>query len=98
VSAGSAVTQRLPRANKVARGVLESVDRIGAQAQFYGRTVVSIGDAVTCYTSELIRLIAQMSLGTGALVMIGGTAANELCPAQIWQLRNSTAGYRPPPL
>jgi hypothetical protein len=24
-------------------------------------------------------------------------AANELCPAQIWQLRNSAAGYRPPP-
>lgn len=25
-------------------------------------------------------------------------AANELCPAQIWQLRNSAAGYRPPTL
>ena len=25
-------------------------------------------------------------------------AANELCPAQIWQLRNSAAGYRPAPL
>ena len=24
-------------------------------------------------------------------------AVNELCPAQIWQLRNSAAGYRPPP-
>jgi hypothetical protein len=24
-------------------------------------------------------------------------AANELCPAQIWQLRNSAAHYRPPP-
>jgi hypothetical protein len=23
-------------------------------------------------------------------------AANELCPAMIWQLRNSAAGYRPP--
>jgi phospholipid/cholesterol/gamma-HCH transport system permease protein len=34
-----------------------------------------VGDAVTRYTSELIRLIAQMSLGTGALVMIGGTTA-----------------------
>jgi hypothetical protein len=22
--------------------------------------------------------------------------ANELCPAQIWQLRNAAAGYRPP--
>lgn len=25
-------------------------------------------------------------------------AVNELCPAQIWQLRNSAAGYRPPPV
>ncbi|QRY48729.1 DUF732 domain-containing protein [Mycolicibacterium boenickei] len=24
-------------------------------------------------------------------------AANELCPAMIWTLRNSAAGYRPPP-
>jgi hypothetical protein len=24
-------------------------------------------------------------------------AVNELCPAQIWQLRNSAAHYRPPP-
>lgn len=24
-------------------------------------------------------------------------AANELCPAMIWALRNSAAGYRPPP-
>ena len=23
-------------------------------------------------------------------------SANELCPALIWQLRNSAAGYRPP--
>ena len=24
-------------------------------------------------------------------------AVNELCPEQIWLLRNSAAGYRPPP-
>lgn len=26
-----------------------------------------------------------------------GQAVNELCPALIWQLRNSAAHYRPPP-
>jgi hypothetical protein len=26
-----------------------------------------------------------------------GQAVNELCPAQIWNLRNSAAHYRPPP-
>ena len=75
MSAGSGVAPRLPRVTKAGRGVVDGIERIGAQAQFYGRTVLSIGDAVTRYTSELIRLIAQMSLGTGALVMIGGTTA-----------------------
>jgi len=69
------MAQRLPRLGKWAQSFADSVDRIGGQAQFYARTVISIGDAVTRYTAELIRLIAQMSLGTGALVMIGGTTA-----------------------
>jgi phospholipid/cholesterol/gamma-HCH transport system permease protein len=37
--------------------------------------VRSIGDLLVHYKIELIRLIAQMSLGTGALVLIGGTVA-----------------------
>jgi phospholipid/cholesterol/gamma-HCH transport system permease protein len=75
VSAGSAVGQRLPRLTRRIRGVTEGWYRVGGQAEFYGKTLVSIGDAFTRYTSELIRLIAQMSLGTGALVLIGGTTA-----------------------
>lgn len=47
--------------------------RIGRQTQFYGRTIRSIGDALIHYQAEIIRLIAQMSLGTGALALIGGT-------------------------
>jgi phospholipid/cholesterol/gamma-HCH transport system permease protein len=75
VSIGSVVTQRFPRVSRRAYDFVDGIDRIGAQAQFYAKTVVSIGDAITRYTSETIRLIAQMSLGTGALVMIGGTTA-----------------------
>ena len=75
MSAGTVVAQRFPRITNGARGAVDRVERIGAQAQFYAKTVVSVGDAVTRYTSETIRLIAQMSLGTGALVMIGGTTA-----------------------
>ena len=75
MSAGSAVGQRLPRLTRRIRGVTEGWYRVGGQAEFYGKTLVSIGDAFTRYTSELIRLIAQMSLGTGALVLIGGTTA-----------------------
>ncbi len=45
------------------------------QAQFYGKTLGSIGDAFVHYRTEMVRLIAQMSLGTGALAVIGGTVA-----------------------
>jgi phospholipid/cholesterol/gamma-HCH transport system permease protein len=73
---GSAVAgRRFPRVATRVRGVVDGMDRIGGQAQFYARTLVSVGDAVSRYQSETIRLIATMSLGTGALVMIGGTTA-----------------------
>lgn len=75
MSPGSTVAQHLPRIKKRSRGVVDGVARIGGQAEFYARTLIAVGDAVTRYKSELIRLIAQMSLGTGALVMIGGTTA-----------------------
>jgi phospholipid/cholesterol/gamma-HCH transport system permease protein len=47
--------------------------RIGIQTQFYGRTVGSVGDVFLRYKPELLRLIAQMGLGTGALAVVGGT-------------------------
>jgi len=47
--------------------------RIGRQTQFYIQTIRSIGDALIHYKAEIVRLIAQMSLGTGALALIGGT-------------------------
>lgn len=73
--AASAMSLRLPRVRSAALEFVNGVDRVGAQAVFYAKTLVSIPDAVTRYTSELIRLVAQMSLGSGALVMIGGTTA-----------------------
>jgi phospholipid/cholesterol/gamma-HCH transport system permease protein len=62
-----------PQVSRVAAGWLRGLTRIGEQAQFYAKTVASMGTSVTHYRSELIRLIAQMSLGTGALAVIGGT-------------------------
>lgn len=47
--------------------------RIGTQTQFYGRTVGAVGDVFLRYKPELLRLIAQMGLGTGALAVVGGT-------------------------
>ena len=50
-------------------------NRIGGQVRFYAETLAAIPDAVVHYRTELLRLIAQMGLGSGALVMVGGTVA-----------------------
>ncbi len=47
--------------------------RIGNQTQFYGKTIGAVGDVFIRYRPELVRLIAQMGLGTGALAVVGGT-------------------------
>ena len=54
---------RLPRA----------VDTFGEQALFYAESVRYMPNAVRRYGKETIRNIAEMTMGTGALVMIGGT-------------------------
>lgn len=51
----------------------EPVDDFGEQALFYGQTMRHVPSALTKYRTETIRLIAEMTMGTGALVMIGGT-------------------------
>ena len=47
--------------------------RIGYQTQFYWATLRGMWDAIAHYNKEVLRLVAQMSLGVGALAMIGGT-------------------------
>jgi phospholipid/cholesterol/gamma-HCH transport system permease protein len=49
------------------------VDDFGEQALFYGQTLRYIPNALTRYRKETIRLVAEMTLGAGALIMIGGT-------------------------
>jgi phospholipid/cholesterol/gamma-HCH transport system permease protein len=48
-------------------------NRVGRQTKFYGQTLRGIGDAAVNYRVELVRLVAQMSLGVAALAVIGGT-------------------------
>ena len=47
--------------------------RLGEQTAFYGRSLLNIGEAIRRYPGELLRLIAEMGMGTGALAVIGGT-------------------------
>ena len=63
---------------RVKRGVdsvVQNWNHVGEQTQFFGRTLISIGDVFIRYPKELVRLIAQMGLGAGALAIIGGTVA-----------------------
>lgn len=49
--------------------------RVGEQMVFYVRTLGGIGDAVTRYRIETMRILAEMSLGVGALAAVGGALA-----------------------
>ena len=61
------------RLRRAFRSVPKAVDTVGEQALFYGETIRYIPNALTRYRKETVRNIAEMTMGTGALVMIGGT-------------------------
>ena len=73
MSVKTTIRQRFPRLSRQSRAWHASWTRVGEQTQFYGRTLGSTVDVFVHYKTELVRLIAQMSLGTGALAVIGGT-------------------------
>ncbi|BBY96038.1 ABC transporter permease [Mycobacterium gallinarum] len=62
--------RRLRRAFKWAPKL---VGAFGEQALFYGQSLHSIPVAIRLYRRETARLIAEMALGTGALLAVGGT-------------------------
>jgi phospholipid/cholesterol/gamma-HCH transport system permease protein len=66
---------RLPRSSAALRRWGIGWTRVGFQTLFYAKTLRYIGEVFRSYRSELVRLIAQMGLGTGALAVIGGTVA-----------------------
>lgn len=66
------VGARFPRLARSARSWASEWDRLGEQAQFYVRALISTGDALVKYKSETLRVVADMSLGVGALALVGG--------------------------
>jgi phospholipid/cholesterol/gamma-HCH transport system permease protein len=52
---------------------LERLDDFGRQISFYARTFAWIGRAVPRYRTEVLRLLAEVSLGAGGLAVIGGS-------------------------
>jgi phospholipid/cholesterol/gamma-HCH transport system permease protein len=69
------IDRRFPRLAKRLDGWVGAWNHVGLQTKFYGKTLRSIPYVFKNYRIELMRIIAQMGLGTGALVVIGGTVA-----------------------
>jgi phospholipid/cholesterol/gamma-HCH transport system permease protein len=63
------------RAEKVAGAPARGLDSVGHVAWFVVTAMGSIGHALRYYRKETLRLIAEIGMGTGAMAVIGGTAA-----------------------
>lgn len=62
-----------PRLTRQFRRPISALDGLGGRIQFYGRAIAGVPYAAAHYRREVIRLIAEISMGSGALAMIGGT-------------------------
>ncbi|WP_068155306.1 MlaE family ABC transporter permease [Rhodococcus phenolicus] len=67
------ITGRFPRVRRRFRAASNSIDGVGEQALFFGRALGSAPRALMHYPKETVRLVAEISMGTGALAVIGGT-------------------------
>ncbi|MGE2728794.1 MlaE family ABC transporter permease [Mycolicibacterium vaccae] len=67
------VRSRFPRLVRNAGRPLEWLSRIGDHTLFYGRALAGTPHAAVHFRKEIIRLIAEISMGAGTLAMIGGT-------------------------
>ncbi|HCA53764.1 MAG TPA: ABC transporter permease [Mycobacterium sp.] len=72
-TAAAVPTRQPSRLSRVKNKLAAEWLRIGEQTRFYFLTLAAIPGAAIHYRSEVLRLIAQMGLGSGALATIGGT-------------------------
>jgi phospholipid/cholesterol/gamma-HCH transport system permease protein len=66
------VSARFPRVARSARTWAGQWNRLGEQTAFYVQALVSIREAVVKYKAETLRVVSEMSLGVGALALLGG--------------------------
>ncbi|MGI5374970.1 MlaE family ABC transporter permease [Streptomyces sp. CA-251387] len=52
---------------------LHSLEALGVQLSFYGRSLAWTGRTLRRYKKEILRLLAEVSFGRGALAVVGGT-------------------------
>lgn len=62
-----------PGVTRQVRRPIAALGRLGDHTLFYGRAIATAPFAFTHYRREVVRLIAEISMGTGTLAMIGGT-------------------------
>ena len=62
-----------PRLTRQLQKPVGTLSRIGDHTLFYGKALAGVPFAVRHYRREVIRLIAEISMGAGTLAMIGGT-------------------------
>ncbi|MFF5986285.1 MULTISPECIES: MlaE family ABC transporter permease [Prauserella] len=60
-------------AKKLANRPLETLDVLGDQMSFYLRALAWAPRTIRRYTKEVLRLLAEVSFGSGSLAVIGGT-------------------------
>jgi phospholipid/cholesterol/gamma-HCH transport system permease protein len=60
-------------AKRIAHRPLDTLDTLGDQMSFYIRALAWAPRAVRRYTKEILRLLAEVSFGSGSLALIGGT-------------------------
>jgi len=71
----SVPSTRAPRLVRAWRSGANGWNRVGEQTAFFIRAIIDIRVALLRHQTETLRVIAQMSLGVGALALIGGTLA-----------------------
>jgi phospholipid/cholesterol/gamma-HCH transport system permease protein len=62
-----------PRLTRGARRPIDLLGRIGDHMLFYIKALAGVPHATVHFRREIIRLIAEISMGAGTLAMIGGT-------------------------
>jgi phospholipid/cholesterol/gamma-HCH transport system permease protein len=79
MSTAAVVRARFPRTvagvNHYGGGAIRGINRAGQLTRFSVNSAWSTGWALRRYRRETLRLIAQIGMGTGAMAVVGGTAA-----------------------
>ncbi|MEU0266235.1 ABC transporter permease [Nocardioides sp. NPDC006303] len=63
------VAKKRPRWDRALDGLVQT----GRDIRFYGKVLVGIPSAIRHYPREILRILSEVSFGTGALAVIGGT-------------------------